>query len=159
VASINQEAIQELTVVLELFVPAAVSPGVDLVSSLSIQNISPTGLGGFIALNQEQTADIVGRHINAALTVWLQGNNLGNLQDSVVLVTEALLGAEKTTLVENGILSIEQTESDYRTLIGSNREFKLVFNILYEYRHPPEETQETIAEIPINLSMEIESED
>jgi hypothetical protein len=152
-AAINQEAIQALNLVLGILMPDSLRPGVEAITTLSIQSVDPTGIGGFIELNPGGTAYIHGRRIEACYVVILHGNNLDNLQVSAAAVIEAFMGAEKEALLENGILKIVQAGNDYQTLGGANRELKLTFNLIYEYRQLPEETEEVIAEIPVNLSL------
>jgi hypothetical protein len=152
--AINQEAIQALNLVLGILMPGSLRPGVEAITTLSIQSVDPTGIGGFIELNPGSTAYIHGRRIGACYMVILQGNNLANLQASAAAVMEAFMGAEKEALLENGILKIVQSGNDYQTLGGANRELKLTFNLIYEYRQLPEEMEEVIAKIPVNLSLD-----
>ena len=148
---INQEAIQDLNIAVQVLMPDSASPGVEVISTVSVQRISPTGLGGFIELNPEGNANILGRRLSAVLSVLLQGNNLANLQETADSVIEAFMGADRKTLLDNGILAIEQIDCAYRLPSGANREIELNFKLIYEYKQIPEETQEIIAEIPIHL--------
>lgn len=153
-ADITQEAIQELNLALSILMPDTLEPQVDMVTALCIQSVTPTGLGGFIELAPGGSAYIHGRRINARYCVILQGINLDNLQTSVNTVIETLLGAEKESLLENGVLKMTQSGNEYQTLTGNNREFKLTFDLIFEYLQSPEETEEIIEEIPVNLELD-----
>jgi len=153
-AAINQEAIQALNLVLGNLMPDSLRSGVEAITTLSIQSVDPTGIGGFIELNPGGTAYIHGRRIDARYMVILHGNNLANLQASANIVIDAFMGAEKESLLENGILKIVQSGNDYQALGGANRELKLTFDLTYEYRQTPEALEEVIAEIPVNLSLD-----
>jgi len=157
-AAINQEAIQALNLVLGILMPDSLRPGVEAITTVSIQSVDPTGIGGFIELNPGSTAYIHGRRIEARYMVILQGNNLANLLTSAGIVIEAFMGAEKEVLLENGILKIAQAGNDYQSLGGANRELKLTFNLVYEYRQPPEAIEEVIEQIPVNLSLDSSGE-
>lgn len=158
-AFINQEAIQELNIVLEVLMPDGFGTGVDVITTLSIASIMPTGLGGFIEPNPEGSAYIHGRQIEARFTVFLQGSRtrLPELQAAVGAVAEALLGAEPEIMHANGILKMAQTGSDFQSFGGSDREFKLTFDLVYEYRQEPEDIEEVIDDIPVTLTVDADS--
>ena len=158
-AFINQEAIQELNVALEVLMPDEFGTGVDVITTLSIDAIAPTGLGGFIEPNPDGSAYIHGRRIEARYSVSLQGsqNRLPELQAGVSAVTEALLGAEPEIMHANGILKMAQAGSGFQSLSGNDREFKLTFDLVYEYLQEPEDIEEVIEEIPVTLALDDEA--
>jgi hypothetical protein len=158
-AFINQEAIQELNIALEVLMPEDFGSGVDVITTLSIDSIVPTGLGGFVEPTTEGSAYIHGRRIEARYTVFLQGNltRLPELQAGVSAITEALLAAEPEIMQANGILKMAQTGSDFQSLGGISREFKLTFDLVYEYLQEPEDIEEVIEEIPVTLALDAES--
>jgi hypothetical protein len=153
-AAINQEAIQELNLVLELLMPEGLPSGIQAVTSLSIHSASPTGLGGFLEPNPNGTAYIHGLRLSARFGVILQGSNLAGLRASTDAVAQAFMGADKTTLRNNGILKIVQTGSDYQRLSGAEREFRVSFDLVYEYRRVPEDIEDIIEDIPINMTLD-----
>ena len=158
-AFINQEAIQELNIALEVLMPDGFGTGVDVITSLSIESIVPTGLGGFVEPTAEGSAYIHGRRIEARYSVFLQGsrNRLPELQAGVSAVTEAMLAAEPEIMQANGILKMTQTGSDFQSLDGNDREFRLTFDLVYEYLQEPEDIEEVIDEIPVTLVLDAES--
>ncbi|MDA8140326.1 MAG: hypothetical protein M0036_16890 [Desulfobacteraceae bacterium] len=153
-AAINQEAIQELNVVLDLIKPASLEAGVEVFTTLSIRSIAPTGLGGFIELTPGNNAYIHGRRLEARYSLILRGNNALNLQTSADRIIEAFMGADQKFLRENGILKIAQSGSDFQALAGASREIRLTFDMVYEYQQLPEESEEIIEEIPVNLTLD-----
>ncbi len=153
-APINQEAIQELKTAIDALIPDPLEPGVEAVVTLTAASISPTGLGGFIQLNEEKTGDILGRRVQAMAAVFLESNNPDNLQQSATAVTEAFMGMDRQARLENNILAMNQISSEYSRLRGSDRQIELRFKVLYEYKQIPEETQDIISEIPINLGLD-----
>ncbi len=153
-AAINQEAIQELNLVLDTIMPDALAPGVERFTTVSIQSIAPTGIGGFIEPNPSGNAYIHGRRIEARYAVILQGNNIANLRSASNTIIEAFMGAEDALLKQNGVLKIAHTGNAYEALQGATRQLTLTFDLVYEYQQLPEESEEIIEEIPIHLSLE-----
>ena len=72
---------------------------------------------------------------------------------AAVSVSESLLGADEKTLKEHGILKIEMPGSEYQKLTSQMHAYRLTFDLIYEYKEIPDEAQEVIEQIPVNLSL------
>lgn len=151
-AAINEEAIDDLAVSLQILIPDPPG-GVTTDVVVSPRRITPTGLGGHIGYDDERIGDITGRRIEAAVTVSVESNNLGNLRTAVNAATLALLGAERGRLAELGVLSVNQEETVFAPGKGNIETAQMTFNVLYEYLKRPEASEEVISDIPVNLEL------
>lgn len=152
-ADIAEEALEGLNVSLQVLMPLQSDLGVDLITMVNPLSITPTGVGGLIDIDQEPAGDILGRRIEASVVVILRERNLAPLQGAATTLTRALLGAERKTLLDLGVLHIRQESSSYRYVAKENQEIELIFHILFEYQKLPEEAEEMIEEIPVNINL------
>jgi hypothetical protein len=155
VAEINTEALAGLTAAIESLLEDVVDPPVQLSLLVTPTHISPTGLGGFVGINEDPQGGILGRRLRATALVSVSALDVESLNEAVVAVTGAFLGADRGSLLEKGILRIGLDNIGPRSTTGSgsNRreERRLTFNILYEFLKRPEESEGIILEVPINL--------
>ncbi len=151
-AAINQEAIDDLSVSLQVLLPDPPG-GVTRTVTVSPRRITPTGLGGYIGYDDERTGDITGRRIRAAVAIHSESNNLNNLRAAVNAVTLAVLGAERSQLAELGFLTVEGGDTVYGPGRGNTRIAEMTFDILYEYLRRPDASEEVISEIPLHVEL------
>jgi hypothetical protein len=136
---IESDALNALnTLVDDLLDGISPAPGVVVI----VQQIKPTGLGGFIAVHPDPQADIYGRQVSALIEVEVRGQ-----QDRVTQVNQALLGLTSQERRQHRILKLELTESRL------SEERVLQYAITFEYLQTPTEVGDIIREIPIDLQL------
>lgn len=152
---INTEALAGLTAVMESLLADVADPPVQLSPLVTPTHISPTGLGGFVGINEAPQGEILGRRLQAMALVTVSANDVDSLNEAVVAATSACVGAERGSLLEQGILRVTLDDVGPQSTSGSGNnmtvERTLTFNILYEFLKRPEESEDVILEVPINL--------
>lgn len=152
---INGEALAGLTAAAESFLPDIADPSVRLTLLVAPVSVVPTGLGGFIAANEDPQGDILGRRLDATALLTVRANDVGPLNGAVAAVINSFLGADRAALLEQGILRVSLDGIGPQSISGSgnNRvaERTLTFKVLYEFLKRPEESEDAILEIPVNL--------
>jgi hypothetical protein len=87
--------------------------------------------------------------------VTVRANDVGPLNDAVAAVINSYLGADRAALVEQGILRVSLDGVGPQSTSGSGNntvaERTLTFKVLYEFLKRPEESEDVILEIPMNL--------
>lgn len=156
---INKKALAALDDVLQFFIPAPTDPALKPLLLVTPLRVMPTGLGGYVGLNHDPEGDIIGRRVAAQVSVTVRGNDAAGLNDAISAVTGALIGAERATLLERGILHIALDTISPKPVdtdgagAGNMRERDLSFTVLYEFLMKPEEAEGIIQEIPIELEV------
>ena len=152
---INTEALNGLTTVIQSLLPDVVPPELPPFLLVTPMNITPTGLGGFVGLNNDPQGDILGRRLEATVHVTARAAGLEELNNAVPTITQALLGLDRATLLENGVLQISLDEIAPVSSSGQPGELvrELKFRVLYEFLKIPEESEELIEQIPINVGV------
>jgi hypothetical protein len=153
--AINDEALAGLTAAVESFLPDTADPSVNVELLVALARIAPTGLGGFVGANEDPQGDILGRRLEATVLATVRAGDVGPLNDAIPAVTGAFLGADRATLLEKGILRVNLDGASPQSVSGSERnrvaERTLTFKVLYEFLKSPEESEDVILEIPVNL--------
>lgn len=153
--AIDSEALASLTAAVESFLPDVDDPSVQLVLLVAPVHITPTGLGGFIGANENPQGEILGRRLEAMAVVTVRANSVGPLNDAAAAVVRAFLGADRTALLEQGILRVALDDAGYQPASDSESngvvERGLTLKILYEFLKRPEEPENVILEIPKNV--------
>lgn len=153
--AINSEALAGLTAAVETLLPDTADPSVQLILLVAPVHVAPTGLGGFVATNENPQGEILGRRLKATALVNVRARDVGPLNGAVTAVIQGVLGAERSTLLEQGILRVTLDDVGVQSVSGSgsNRvaERSLSFEVLYEFLKRPEEAEDVILEVPINL--------
>lgn len=158
-ADINKKALAALDDVLKLFIPAPADPALKPLLLVTPLRVAPTGLGGYVGLNHEPEGDIIGRRVAARVSITVRGNDAVELNNSVSAVTGALIGAERATLLERGILQIALDTISAKPVdadgagASNTAERELWFTVLYEFLMKPEAGEGIIREIPIELEV------
>ena len=152
---INTEALAGLTAAIESLLAGVADPPTQLSSLVTPAHIAPTGLGGFVGINEDPQGGILGRRLQATASVSVIANDVDSLNEAVVVVTSACLGADRGSLLEKGVLRISLNNIGSQATGGSGNntrvERTLTFDVLYEFLKRPEESEDVILEVPINL--------
>jgi hypothetical protein len=152
---IDSEALAGLTAAVESLLPDTADPSVQLVLLVAPVQITPTGLGGFVGTNDDPRGEILGRRLGATALVTVRANDVGPTNDAVQAVTGAFLGADRTALLEQGILRVSLDNLGPQSISGSGStrvvERTLTIKVLYEFIKRPEEDEHVILEVPVDL--------
>jgi hypothetical protein len=95
---ISAEALTSLKTALEALLPP--QPDAALIPTLSINplRITPTGLNGFVGLNDDPRGELYGRRVRAMAVVDVKARELPDLDVAVTAVTGALIAADPVVL-------------------------------------------------------------
>ena len=150
---INTQALAGLNAALESLLEDVATPPVQLSPLVISTRIAPTGLGGFVGTNEVPPGEIFGRRLQATVLVTVSADEADSLGEAVVAVSDAFLGTERGLLLEKGILRIALDEVGPKAAGNEDTtvERTLTFDVLYEFLKRPEESEDVIVEVPINL--------
>lgn len=120
--------------------------------------ISPTGLGGFVDLNIDPIGDIIGRRVDALVSVIAEMPTAATLTEAASTIIETLLTAGRKTLAEGGIQKLVFVDAKPDTALTkpdgtvvATREIR--FEVLFEFLKHPEDSEDVISEILLNLTV------
>lgn len=152
----SSEALAGLTAAVEALLPEIADPSVQLTLLLTPTRVTPTGLGGFVGTSEDpHHGDVLGRRLEAVALVTVRAKEIVPLNGAVTAVTRAILGTDRATLLEQGILRVTLDDIGAQTASGSAStrivERGLRFEILYEFLKRPSEAEDIILQIPVNL--------
>ena len=147
------EALAGLNAAMGSLLEDAVTPPIQLGSLITSTLLTPTGLGGFVGANEVPAGEIFGRRLQATVLVTVSANDADALNEAVVAVTSACLGTDRALLLEKGVLRITLDEVGPQAagVEDATVERALTFDVLYEFLKRPEEAEDVIVEVPINL--------
>ena len=150
---IDTEALSGLNAAIESLLEDVAAPSIQLGPMVTSAHIAPTGLGGFVGANEVPQGEIFGRRLQATVLVTVSANDADALNEAVVAVTGACLGADRALLLEKGILRItlDDVGPQATGVEDTTLERALTFDVLYEFLKRPEEAEDVIVEVPINL--------
>lgn len=150
---IDTEALAGLNAAIESLLVDVADPSFQISPLVTSAHVAPTGLGGFVGVNEIPPGGIFGRRLQTTVLVTVSANDVDSLGEAVVAVTGALLGADRGSLLEKGILRVALENVGPQTAgeDGTNLERVLAFDVLYEFLKGPEESEVVILEVPINL--------
>jgi hypothetical protein len=153
VGEIDTEALSGLNAAIESLLEDVTAPSIQLGPMVTSAHIAPTGLGGFVGANEVPPGEILGRRLQATVLVTVSANDADALNEAVVEVTSACLGTDRPLLLEKGILRItlDDVGPQATGVEDTNVERALTFEVLYEFLKRPEEAEDVIVEVPINL--------
>lgn len=151
------QALSNITGVLESFLP---TPAPNVVQNLIVipKNVKPTGLGGYIGVNDQPSASLYGRYIHAISEVSLVSTNgLDNLLQAASNITTELLSQDKVTLRNNGIFKINFDEMSDISHSGSGNNAidsrSIRFTLEFEFVPKPAVSEGHIDELEYNLEL------
>jgi len=153
VGEIDTAALSGLNAAIESLLEDVAAPSIQLGPMVTSARIAPTGLGGLVGANEVPQGEIFGRRLQATVLVTVGANDAAALNEAVVAVTGACLGTERALLLEKGILRItlDGVGPQAAGVEDATLERALTFDVLYEFIKRPEEAEDIIAEVPINL--------
>jgi hypothetical protein len=153
---VSSEALDGLTAAVESLLSDVAEPSVQLIPFVTPTHVKPTGFSGFVGINEDPKGEILGRRLEATVLVTVRANDSRILNEAVATVERAFLGADRRTLLEQGILRVALDGVGAESVSGSGRnrvvERGVTFKVLYEFLKRPEEPEDVILEIPINLN-------
>lgn len=126
--SIAQQALAALDAAVTGMLPASVPGGLTRVVRISPTQITPTGMGGYIGLQNEPQAGVFGRRVQATVRVAVQGGQDQLANDHVDLVTRTLLLQDRIDLRKKGIFKLAANAMENRAA---------QFQCLFEYEFHP----------------------
>ena len=156
--ALSTEAINSLKTAIESLLPDISETAGQMSLTFSSLNLTPTGLGEFIGINQAPYGDILGRRLEATVAITIRADSADALDAAATAVTVSLVGAERMVLVEKGIMGLNLDEvgpkidgigEDSNSFIEQGLKFK----VLYEFLKQPEEAGDIIQQIPINADV------
>jgi hypothetical protein len=153
VASIDAEAIDELTAAVTALIPGGVPPPT---VALHPRTVRPVGLGGFVGLHHDPDGEIVGRRIDATISVSVVADDPDALANAAAAVNRALVAADRTALRRTGVLKLALDDVGPQTTVtghGADLRQTLTFSVLFEFLKRPEEPEGIIEEIPLDVTI------
>jgi hypothetical protein len=153
VDEIEAKALAGLNAAIGSLLEDAVTPPIQLGLLVTSTLLTPTGLGGFVGANEVPQGEIVGRRLQATVLVTVSADDADALNEAVVAVTSVCLGTDRALLLEKGILRITLADVGPQAagVEDTTVERALTFDVLYEFLKGPEEAEDVIVEVPINL--------
>ena len=150
---IDTEALAGLNAAVESLLEDAVDPPIQLRPLVTATRIAPTGLGGFVGANEIPAGGIFGRRLQATVLLTVSADDADALDEAVVSAISACLGTNRASLLDKGILRVALIDVGPQAAGAEDTtvERALTFDILYEFLKRPEEPEDVIVEVPINL--------
>ncbi|MBV9774802.1 MAG: hypothetical protein JO040_12685 [Gemmatimonadetes bacterium] len=150
----NDEVIQGLTDVLTGLLPASADLSLRPVLMVNPVRITPTGLGGLVAPSADPAGEVVGRRLQARVSVTVKAADEDGLGPAVTGVTQAFLGVDRATLIRQGVLRLTLGELGADSVAANGRARREVgFDVLYEFLKGPSEAGGIIQTIPLQLNV------
>jgi hypothetical protein len=154
---LSAEALNSLAAILTALLPPGPIPALKPLLSVIPVSVSPSGLGGFIGLNDDPQGDLLGRLVRARVLVLVKAGGPDLLDDAVTSVTQSLLAADRTALRQQGVMSLTLNELGPRVFSSpgaadTTAQREVALAALYEYVKVPEAAEGVIKEIPLNLT-------
>lgn len=153
--TIAVEAVSQLKENIEELLPTLAEPDVDRWVAVHPLSIKPSGMGGIIGIHQEPYGDIVGRTVEASLTIAFRSENVAHLIDAQSSITSKFSSLSRQTLRQYGLLKINMNAlTDRSTHVTQNgdivNEQDMLYTVLFEYQKIPSEVSEVITDIPLH---------
>jgi hypothetical protein len=155
VSTIADAAVGGLAAAIESLLPDEPDPDVRPTVLVSPRKIAPTGLGGFVGLNEEPEGEIYGRRVEAKVFVTVKADTAGDLPAAVTAVTRALLTPDRSTLSGEGIQRILLEDMAAPGTAGGVTFRDLRFAVLYEFLRLPTAPEGVIQTIPLDFDVSI----
>ncbi len=156
---ISNEALVGLRDLLEGMMPGVTIPGHGPGLVFSGTRITPIGLGGFIAVNDDPKGAIYGRRIETGAVITVKAADEAQLRNVVSDLTENLLTQDRQTLFQNGLCRIELNELGPVTTTGQGNNMvsarEVNFSVLYEYVKLPDAPEGVMDEIPLDFDLDL----
>ena len=152
--AISAEALNTLATALRSLLPVPADPTQAPDISIQSQSVSPTGLGGFVAVNDNPPGEIFGRRIDAVCVIGVKAAVVG-IDAAAAAINNALLAADRATLLGLGLLKISFVSSgETSTLTPALVLRPLSFRVLYEFLKIPTDPEGIIQTIPLDIQLQ-----
>jgi hypothetical protein len=119
--------------------------------------VAPSGLKGFVGIQQQPFGEIYGATVNALAIIQISADDVNALNSAVESITSTLMALDREELAQQRIYrmvlsNMGQIDSD-AVLNIVRRE--LVFEVLYEFLQLPTEGGETITDVAIESDLSL----
>jgi hypothetical protein len=158
--TIEKEALGQLTSAISTLLPDFNGAHPQPIFSVIPTQITPTGLGGFVGSNNDPLEDIVGRHIEATITVSAKAASAESLPEVVAEVSSAFICSVRQKIMNLEILRMiaadtGPTSDNLDSGSNGNLEKMLTFKVLCEFlkRQGPAEPGGIIETIPLDIGL------
>jgi len=147
--SISLAAVSHLETVLTGYLPAVSSGSVNRDVFIVPKRIKPLGLGAYVGMHDDPSAEIYGRSVEATaeFRISRNGNDLSAINTEISSLTTALLATDRSTLRNDGIFILKLDDLSSPTAVGNENARTATFTIHYEYQDIPTEAGGIIDEI------------
>lgn len=117
-------------------------------------SVSPTGVGGFVEVQTNPVGEVYGRQLDAWANILVRTNGDG-INAAVAAVANALMSADRTTLLTNGILRLTlDTLGPVSAAPGLPVMQQVQFRVLFEYLKRPAVADGVIQTVPVNIQLQ-----
>jgi hypothetical protein len=146
---ISQAAVSHLETVLTGYLPPVSSGSVNRDVLIVPKRIKPLGLGAYVGMHDDPSAEIYGRSVEATaeFRISRKGNDLSAINSEISSLTTALLATDRSTLRNDGIYILKLDELSSPTAVGNGNARTATFTIHYEYQDIPSQAGGVIDEI------------
>jgi hypothetical protein len=155
VDDVSVEALDALRTTIRGLLPT--QPDLTLQPAIHIQptSITTTGLNGFVAMLDDPVGEIIGRRIEAAVIIHLKAATAAEADGVVSGAITALVAADRATLLSQGLLRLAlEKVGDRLAGQGVTVTQEVTLKALFEYLKLPADPQDTIQQIPLNITLQ-----
>jgi hypothetical protein len=151
---ISIEALNSLNTAVQSLLPTVADPAQQPQVAIQPQSITPTGLGGFVGMNDAPIGEIHGRRIDALVVIGVKAT-ADSLNAQVAAVTNAFLAADRATLLGQGFQRVAFDKlGDPIVLSASLLQRPVSFRVLFEFLKKPTDPEGVIQQIPLNIQLQ-----
>jgi hypothetical protein len=151
------DTVNALSTVIAGLLPAQPDPALTPDIQINPTKTHPAGIGGYIGLHPEPVGEIHSRRMQAQVVIRVKAGDLATLAPSESAITNALLGANPTSLRSQGIHRIIRDASFGQLYRGAEDGLDIAaakdisFDIDFEFKRLPQEDESVISTIPLDL--------
>lgn len=151
---ISVEALNALSAALQALLPAVADPAQKPRINLQPHSISPTGIGGFVGINDNPVGEILGRKIRATAVIGVIATK-EQIDAAVTGAINSLIAADPAGLAARGLQRITFEKMDDLANISDTLVQKpLSFHVHFEYLKKPTDPEGIIQQIPLNIELQ-----
>ena len=153
--AVSIEALAGLRAAIQSLLPPQAD--VNLQSSIAIQpaSIAPSGIGGFVGVNDNPVGEIIGRRIEGTVAIGLKAATANDMSGVLSATINALLAADRATLLGQGLLQLTLAKVEAPVPgSGTAVQQQMSIQVLYEFLKIPVDAEGVIQEIPLNIQLQ-----
>ena len=148
------EAFNALSAAVQALLPAVADPAQTPKVTIQPDRISPTGIGGFVGINDNPVGEILGRSIEATAVVGVVAAK-DQIDAAVAGTINTVLAADRATLAAQGVQWIRFDKLDDVSAVSNALVQRPVsFRVLYEFLKKPVDPEGVIQQIPLNIQLQ-----